>query len=162
MKRYTGLLAIPALIAAGACALPQETVSDTGQYANGSAMSACWIEFSDVSGQTILELYAAPGLEGSYELEVRQVSSSGDVVMDQSGPFSAVGDAPARISQLTLGGNAHRRGASLGDMMASMRSAQPGKTVISSDSADAGAYEVRLRLLDDSGREICAAERTGP
>jgi len=43
-----------------------------------------------------------------------------------------------------------------------MRNAQPGTTIISSDSADAGAYEVRLRLLDDRGREICAAERTGP
>jgi len=162
MKRYTGLLAIPALIAAGACALPQETASDAARHDNGSAMSACWIEFSDVAGQTILELYAAPGLEGSYELEVRQVSSSADVMMDQSGPFSATGEAPARISQLTLGGNAPQRGASLSDMMASMRNAQPGTTIISSDSADAGAYEVRLRLLDDRGREICAAERTGP
>ncbi|MFC4724820.1 curli-like amyloid fiber formation chaperone CsgH [Glycocaulis abyssi] len=163
MKRFKGLLVIPALVAAGACAPPPAAGPDYYYQADASALAACWVEFNyGPSGQLLLEAYAAPGLEGSYELDIDQVSSSGNAQISQSGAFSAAGDMPERIHQITLGGNAARRGASLGEMMASMRSAEPGTTVISSGNGDAGVYEVRLRLLDPRGRQICAVERSGP
>ena len=163
MKRFKGLLAIPALVAAGACAPPPAIGSDHYYNADASALAACWVEFNHgPTGQVLLEAYAAPSLEGSYELDINQASASGNAQISQSGAFSAAGDMPERIHQITLGGQPARRGASLGEMMASMRSAEPGITVISSGNGDAGAYEVRLRLLDTQGRQICAIERSGP
>lgn len=160
MKRIKGLLAIPAIIASGACAPPPAANHAPAYYDAASAGNACWIEFIEISGQSVLEVFAAPGLEGSYELDVRQSSGGGSAVISQSGPFSSAGDVPERISQITLGGNPSMRGAPLSQMMASMRSAEPGTTVISSGRA--GVYDVSVRLLDRRGRPLCTAERSGP
>ncbi|WP_439633440.1 curli-like amyloid fiber formation chaperone CsgH [Glycocaulis sp.] len=163
MKRLTGLIGLKALLAASACAQPPDAQLEYDRIGSGAQLASCWVEFSEgPSGQTRLEAYAAPGLAGSYELDIRQVSASGDASISQSGAFSAAGDMPELIHQITLGGNAPMRGASLGEMMASMRNAEPGTTVISSGNGNAGVYEVRLRLLDPRGRQICAIERSGP
>jgi hypothetical protein len=163
MKRLTGLIGLQAVLAASACAQPPDAPGGYDYNGAGATLATCWVEFSDgPAGQVLLEAYAAPGLAGSYELDIRQVSASGDASISQSGPFSVGGDMPERIHQITLGGNAPRRGASLGEMMASMRSAEPGTTVISSGDGGTGAYEVRLRLMDSTGRQICAIDRTGP
>lgn len=160
MKRFNGLLAIPAIVAAGACAPAADAGAGSAQFTGSGAHSACWIEFHESAGQVLLEAYAAPGLEGSYALEVRQASSGGDAMISQSGAFSSGPDAPERISQVTLGGNAPQRGLSLSEMMASMRDAEPGTTIISSGGS--GVYDVHLRLMGRDGRQICAVERSGP
>lgn len=162
MKRLTGLLAIPALAATGACAPPAGDARAEAAFDARASANACWIEVVEVAGQTMLEVYAAPGLRGSYELTLRQNSGSGDAVITQSDQFVSAGNAPERLSQLSLGGSAGFGGASLGEMMASMRNAQPGTTIISSDGAGRARYDIRVRLMDERGREICAAERAGP
>lgn len=160
MKRLNGLLALPALVVAAACAPPPDSEMGSGRYESGSTLASCWVEFIEgPSAQVLLEAYAAPGLAGSYALEVRQASVSGDALINQSGPFAAT-DEPQRISQVTLGANGARRGISMAEMMASARNAEPGTTVISSGGT--GIYHVRLRLMDPDGRQICAVERAGP
>lgn len=163
MTRLKGMLAIPALIAAAACAPPPASGLDASGDEYFQGQNACWIEFIETaSGGLVLEAWAAPGLTGSYELAVSHASADGDAFIEQSGPFTSARDTPERIHEITLGGNAPRRGASLGEMMASMRDAQPGTTVISSGGAGDSRYDVSLRLLDPDGRQICVAEHTGP
>ena len=159
MKRFKGLLALPALVAAGACAPPSQTDYSAEHHAGASPGAACWIEFREGSGPVQVESYVAPGLAGSYALEVRQASAGGDALINQSGPFAAT-DVPERNSQVTLGTNGARRGISVAEMMASTRNAEPGTTIISSGGP--GVYHVRLRLMDTDGRQICAVERLGP
>lgn len=163
MKIVNGMIALPALVAAAACAPPPASGLD-GAYREGQIQAdACWIEFVETpSGALLAEAYAAPGLSGSYELSVYQASSGGEAVIEQSGPFEALGSEPALIHQITLGGAAPRRGASLSEMMASMRNAPEGTTIISSGDGGNARYDVRLRLLDGDGRQICTADLTGP
>lgn len=160
MKRISVTGALAAIAASSACAAPPAPVEGvSASHAQTHAGAACGVEFVQLDGQSLLELWAGPGLAGGYEVDIRQISRSGDATISQSGSFASGAYASARISQIALGGSPIHRGASLSEMMASVRNAEPGTTVISSDGS--GFYEVRMRLLDEHGRVICFAERHG-
>lgn len=156
MKRLPEFAAVCAIAVAGACA----QASQTGEQAyQASAHDTCWIIAEEWGADRFLDIYVRPGLMGSYDLDMRQISRSGDASISQSGQFDADHGAPQRIARLTLASEAPRTGFSLASLFASHQAAEPGTTYIS--AGDGGAYEVQVRILDVRGRLICSAGHTG-
>lgn len=149
MKYFPGMLAGSALAIAGACA----AASQGSSYGAAQQGDACWIVASEEPGKKRIEIFAAPGIEGDYALDVRQSGAGSSAMLSQSGAFGPdAGGAP--LASIILADQAPRAAFSLASLFSGEAAGQgePGSMVI---APAAGRYEVAVRIYDVRGPLVC-------
>lgn len=149
MKYFPGMLAGSALAIAGACA----QASQAGPHSAAQQAEACWIVASEEPGKSRIEIFAAPGIDGEYALEVRQSGAGNRVTLSQSGAFGSDSDG-APLASIILADEAPRAAFSLAGLFSGAAAAdgEPGSMVI---APAAGRYHISVQVRDRRGRLVC-------
>lgn len=159
MPYLNTMIAVPAIAAAVCFAgLPSASAQLSSTR---SAGDLCWIDLARGRGHSLLNVYTAPGLSGSYEMTVRQAGAGNDAIIDQSGTFQPARGTPANISRVVLANPT--RGRSAPGIVAIAGGFQQGTTSRQSSygpvslPATAYSYNAYLRVFDQRGRLVCQA-----
>lgn len=162
MRRIAGTIALSAMAAAMSFAgLP---TAEAQLSSTRSAGDLCWMDLARGRGHSLLNVYTAPGLAGSYELDVRQAGAGNDAIIDQSGTFSPTQSMPTNVSRVVLANPT--RGRTAPGIVAVAGGFQQGTTSRQSSygpvavPASAYSYSAHLRVFDARGRLVCQASNS--